>query len=116
MKRVETNISYGYLPLIQIFADANNLNLKFEPRHKESEDSHYPTQELLDIIFEENSDTDITITFMSVKNLGFENMLCDYLKRCNVDYTMIPIGKAVMRKSDEQMEKEWQEHKKKIGL
>jgi len=97
--------------LIEIFAKANSLVLKFAVRH-----TSMPTRELMTIQFEEDSDTDMTITFMSIRHLGFENMLCDYLIRCNISPEMIPIGRAVMRKSEEQMEKDWQEHRKKIGL
>ena len=111
MRVVETNISWGYLPLLETFAKANSLVLKFKPWHQ-----YKPPQELTLIEYEENSDTDITITFMSIRHLGFENMLCDYLKRCGIEHGMIPIGKIVMRKTDEQMEKDWQEHRKKIGL
>lgn len=111
MRTVETNISWGYLPLIEIFAKANSLVFKYEPRHTVE-----PTRELITIKYEENSDTDMTITFMSFRHLGFENMLCDYLIRCNIDPIMIPVGKAVMKKSDKQMEEDWQEHRRKIGL
>lgn len=111
MKTIETEISWGYLPLIEIFAKANSLVLKFEPRYTTE-----PTREFITIHYEENSDTDITITWLSFKHLGFNNMLCDYLIRCNVEPMMIPIGKVVMRKDPELAEKEWQEHRRKIGL
>ena len=111
MRTVETNISCGYLPLLEIFANANRLVLKFEERNVINSPCALTT-----ILYEEDSDTDMTITFLSYKHLGFENMLVDYLKRCNIDVNMIPIGKAIMKKSSEQMEKEWQEHRKKIGL
>jgi hypothetical protein len=116
---VDTQISWGYLPLLEIFAKANSLVLKFEPWHSEEEvegSSIIRAREFTRISYEENSDTAISITCLSIKHLGFENMLCDYLIRCNVQPQMIPIGKAVMRKDPEQMEKEWQEHRKKIGL
>jgi len=111
LRTVYTNISWGYLSLIEIFAKANSLVLKFEPRYTVE-----PVRELMTILYEEDSDTDITITFMSIRHLGFENMLCDYLIKCNIDPQMIPIGRIVMRKSAEQMEKDWQEHRKQIGL
>ena len=109
MRTVKTNISWGYLPLIEIFAKANSLVLEFESRIQ-------TPRQLITIYYEDDSDTDMTITFMSIRHLGFENMLCDYLIRCGIDSTTIPTGGTVMRKSDEQMEKEWQEHRKKIGL
>jgi len=108
---VNTKISWGYLELLQIFAKANSLVLKFDPYSEPD-----PLREYTRISYEEGSDTSVAITFLSIKHLGFENMLCDYLIRCNIDPIMIPIGKAVMRKTPEQMEKEWQEHRKKIGL
>lgn len=111
MVRVQTNISWGYLELIKTFGKANSLVLHFEHRFEEE-----PTRQLIDILYEDDSDTAITITFMSMKHLGFENMLCDYLKRCGIEHFMIPVGNFVVRKSPEQMEKDWQEHRKKIGL
>ena len=105
MKTIETHISSGYLELIKIFAQANELVLQFDDKHQH-----------LKISFEEDSDTDIKITFLSYRHLGFENMLVDYLKRCGVTIDMIPLGKFVMRKTDAQLEKEWQEHRRKIGL
>jgi hypothetical protein len=109
LRTVKTNISWGYLPLIEIFAKANSLVLKFESRVE-------PPRQLMTICYEDDSDTNMTITFMSIRHLGFENMLCDYLIKCGIDPRMIPTGGTVMRKSDEQMEKDWQEHRKKIGL
>jgi len=115
---VDTNISWGYLPLLEIFAKANSLVLKFEMYYHEIGDSDgiVIAREHTRISYEDDSDTAMAITCLSIKHLGFENMLCDYLIRCNVEPKMIPIGKYVMRKTPEQMEKDWQEHRKKIGL
>ena len=108
---VNTNISSGYVPLLEIFAQANSLVLKFESYSEPGSLGEYTR-----ISYEGESDTSVAITFLSIKHLGFENMLCDYLIRCNIEPVMIPIGKAVMSKSPGQMETEWQEHRKKIGL
>lgn len=125
MVTVDTKISWGYLPLLKIFAQANSLVLDFEPYYQEIEKdevgafgntSIVTARQYTRISYEDNSDTASSITFLSFRHLGFENMLCDYLIRCNVDPQMIPVGSYVMRKSNEQMEKEWQEHRKKIGL
>lgn len=113
---VNIKISWGYLPLLEIFARANSLVLKFAPRHTEEvdESSIIRAREYIQITYEDDSDTAITISCLSLRHLGFENMLYDYLIRCNVEPHMIPIGKAVMRRDSEQIEKEWQEHRKKI--
>ena len=126
MTVVNTQISWGYLPLLQIFAQANSLLLKFEPYYFEMESSEAiaPGKESKIVVgrqyaritYEDNSDTALSITSLSFKHLGFENMLCDYLIRCNVQPQLIPIGQYVMRKSNEEMEKGWQEHRRKIGL
>lgn len=125
-KVIKTQISWGYEPLIKIFGKANSLVLKLEPYYAEIEQSEVVAldkeakvivgREYICITYEENSDTSIAITCLSIKHLGFENMLCDYLIRCNVEPKLIPIGKYVMRKTPEQMENDWQEHRKKIGL
>lgn len=126
MTVVDTQISWGYQPLIEIFGKANSLVLKLEPYYAEVEQSETLSpvkdskvvvgREYIRISYEDDSDTAIAITCLSIKHLGFENMLCDYLIRCNVEPKLIPIGKYVMRKTPEQMEKDWQEHRKKIGL
>jgi hypothetical protein len=108
---VDTHISWGFLPLLEIFGKANSLVLKFEPWYTDE-----PPGEYARISYEENSDTAIAITCLSIKHLGFENMLCDYLIRCNIEREMISRGVYRMRKSEEEMEREWQEHRKKIGL
>jgi hypothetical protein len=118
-KIVDTKISWGYLPLIEIFARANNLELGFECYSEElCEHEKFKTSfgSYIRITFDEDSPTASYITFMSIRHLGFENMLCDYLIKCNIGPNLIPIGKYVMKKSDEEMERDWQEHRKKIGL
>ena len=123
---VNTQISWGYKPLIEIFGKANSLVLYLDSYYHEIEKEEQTgpsksskitiAREYIRISYEENSDTAIAITCLSIKHLGFENMLCDYLIRCNVEPQMIPIGQYVMKKTNEQMEQEWQEHRKKIGL
>ena len=118
MIAVDTGISWGYLPLLEIFAQANSLVFKFEAYNHEIREEHgiVIAREHTRIMYEDNSDTAMSVTFMSIRHLGFENMLCDYLIKCNVNPSMISTGSAVMRKDPEQMEKDWQEHRKKIGL
>lgn len=117
---IDTKISWGHLPLLEIFAKANNLTLDFESytyAEKTGLDSSIVVaREYTRIHYEDNSDTAVSISFMSIRHLGFENMLCDYLIRCNVSPQLIQIGKSVMKKTPEEMENEWQEHRKKIGL
>ena len=111
MRYIETDISWGYLALIEIFGKANSLVWKFEPRVVVKGSRMYIT-----IIVEENSDTEVTLTFMALRHSGIPNMLEDYLMKCGIDPQMISMGQCVMRKSPEELEKEWQEHRKKIGL
>jgi hypothetical protein len=123
---VNTKISWGYLPLLDIFGKANNLALEFSPYYEEIESTEAVApgknstvvveRQYTRISYEDNSDTAISITYLSFRHLGFENMLCDYLIHCNVDPVMIPVGQYVTKKSDKEMEDEWQEHRRKIGL
>lgn len=116
---VKTEISWGYLPLIEIFAQANKLDFVLTPYFEAFEEAGktiVSAREYVQIEYEDGSETDVAVTYLSYKHLGLQNMLHDYLIRCNIDPRMIPIGKAVMKRDPEQLEKEWQAHKKQIGL
>lgn len=107
---VKTNISYGFLDLIKEFAKANNLELDFEPL------GGVPGLEKIKILYDSESETARNITFLSFRHLGFENMLCDYLTRCNVIPEMIPIGKVGMKRDMKKLDEEWVEHRRKLGF
>lgn len=109
--KIETVISWGYMPLLDIFGKANTLVWKFEKRVQDE-----PSREFITILYDEGSDTEMTLTYLALRHLGIENMLCDYLMKCGIDPQMISIGQFVMRKSPEEIEKGWQEHRRKIGL
>ena len=106
---IETDISWGYVELIKIFFKANELDVCCEER-KASLISK------ITLSYEDNSETALSITFMSYRHLGFENMLYDYLKRCGVDLSMIPIGRFLEKRDMDKLDKEWQDHRKTIGL
>jgi hypothetical protein len=107
---IDTKISWGFLSLLEVFAKANNLEVNFIAR-----DSGLGKQ--VSITYDENSDTALSITMLAMKHAGFLNMLDDFLIRCGIDSRFISTGSGGgPKKSDEQMEKDWQEHRKKIGL
>lgn len=106
---VKTNISYGYLELIKVFAKANSLELILEPLG-------LPGQEKIKISYEDGSDTSFSITFLSVRHLGFENMLWDYLIKCGVDPSLIPTGRQNFARDMDKVEEEWLEHRKQLGF
>ena len=106
---VNTQISYGYSPLIEVFCKANELAVTIEDM------SAYPLGKVI-LHFEDDSDTASAITMLSYKHLGFENMLCDYLIKCGILPSLIPVGKAPVKRNMDQVEKEWEEHRKSIGL
>jgi hypothetical protein len=105
---VNTNISWGFLNLIETFFQANNL--KVECRAQGVSDRKIILE------YEDDSDTAMAITFMSVKHLGFENMLCDYLKRCGIPYELIPIGNSYSNRDMKKLDEEWMEHRRKLGF
>lgn len=107
---VKTNISYGFLDLIKEFARANDLELKLEPF------GGVPGTEKIKISYTSDSDTGHSITFLSFRHLGFENMLCDYLIRCNVIPEMIPIGRVGVKRDMKKLDMEWEEHRKRLGF
>lgn len=123
---VNTKISWGYLPLLEIFGKANNLDLIFRAYYEELESTEAiaPGKESKIIVarqytcieYEDNSDTAISITCLSFKHLGFENMLCDYLIKCGIHPSVIPIGQYTVKQSGKEIEEGWQKHRRKIGL
>jgi hypothetical protein len=106
---VNTQISYGYASLIEIFFKANELNVTIQDMKA------YPYGKII-LHYEDDSDTACTITFMSIKHLGFENMLCDYLIKCGIWLPLIPIGQMAIKRDMNQVDKDWAEHRKHIGL
>lgn len=108
---VKTHISYGYATLIDTFFKANDLNVVvIEDR------TGYVSPKHITLEYEDNSDTALSITIMSIRHLGLENMLCDYLIRCGICPGLIGIGKFVEKRSMEELNQQWEEHRKKIGL
>jgi len=108
LKLVETNISWGFSNLIETFFKANNLAVTCVARSV--------SERKITLEYEEDSDTALSITFMSVRHLGFENMLCDYLKRCGIPYELIPVGNSLPNRNMNELEEQWQEHRKKLGF
>lgn len=102
---VDTCISYGYIELINIFCKANELDVTI-----------VNTASRITVQYEDKSDTDDTITFMSFKHLGFENMLCDYLIRCGIAPSLIGTGSFTAKRDMKALDKDWEEHRKRIGL
>jgi hypothetical protein len=108
MTTVRTAISGGYRELIKTFFDANGLDVKI----LESDNMHNH----LMLIYEDGSDTAYQITFMSVKHLGFENMLCDYLIRCGVNAERISLGRVEAKRDMKELDEMWEKHRRNIGL
>lgn len=102
---VNTQISYGYVSLIETFFKANELDVTVQDM------SAYPYGKIV-LHYEDDSDTACTITFMSIKHLGFENMLCDYLIKCGITPSLIPIGKEAIVRDMKQVDKDWENYKK----
>ena len=108
---IHTKISYGYFELLETFFRANNLIVTCSEGEP---DAYNRTLTILE--YEDDSDTAISITFMSVRHLGFENMLCDYLIRCGIMPSRIAIGKMEIKRDMEELDRKWEEHRKLIGL
>jgi|AntAceMinimDraft_5_1070358.scaffolds.fasta_scaffold76235_3 hypothetical protein len=108
---LDTEISWGYVALMDTFATANILELTFKKRTQTE-----PAREFITIVYERNSETSSTLTFMAIRHSGIENMLCDFLMKCEVDPIMIPIGRFDMRKTDEELEEAWQHRRRELGF
>ena len=66
--------------------------------------------------YEDNSDTALSITFMSVRHLGFENMLVDYLIRLGYTADQIPRGRTVIKRDMKKLEEDWQKRRTELGF
>ncbi|HEY6438080.1 MAG TPA: hypothetical protein VIY47_15930 [Ignavibacteriaceae bacterium] len=106
---IESEISYGYLDLMKTFFTANNLTVDCLLRF-------YDNKKLITFKYEDDSDTAYQITFMSVRHLGFENMLVDYLNRCGYPPSLISIGRAIEKRDMKKLDQDWEEHRRKLGF
>ena len=77
--------------------------------------SAYPFGKIT-LIYEDDSETALSITFMSVRHLGFENMLCDYLIKCGIPVSLISIGQQAVKRDMAELDKQWDEHRRRIGI
>jgi hypothetical protein len=112
MATVDVNISYGYNKLLDTFFKANNLDIVIKERIQSYSETH-----LISLSYEDESDTAYSITLMSYRHLGFENMLCDYLNKCGVPPALIAVGQQIIEKRDmKKLDEEWEEYKKTIGF
>ena len=111
---IKTNISFGYKDLLDIFFKANNLQVTCIEceREKDWGERH----KLTGLEYEENSDTELSITFMSMKHLGFENMLCDYLIKCGISPSLISVGQNGKSRDMKKLDEEWENRRKELGL
>lgn len=108
---INTHISYGYLNLLTTFFKANELDVIIEEREDPIANSNQVT-----LKYEDNSDTAYNITFMSVKHLGLENMLCDFLIRCGIAPSRISIGKQDIKRDMKSLDKECDKHLRSLGF
>jgi len=106
---VNTNISYGHASLLEIFFKANELDVTIQDM------TAYPYGKII-LEYENNSDTAYSITFMSIRHLGLENMLADYLIRCEIPSYAINTGSSTPKRDMKELDKKWEEHRKLIGL
>lgn len=104
--KIQTNISWGYRELLQIFFQANNLKVNMSERKN-------PPYNKIDIHIED-SDTEISLGFMSTRHLGLENMLIDYLFRCGVDPATVSWGVYREPRDMKKLENDWQAYRKNI--
>ena len=103
--KIKTTISEGYLDLLKTFAKANELDLTFN-----SNGQH------VEIEYNDDSDTASKIMYMSIVHCGFLNMIYDYLKKCGVDMSVVSYGKIPPKRDMRELEKQWEERRKTIGL
>lgn len=105
--RIDTMVSWGYLELIETFFSANNLCATFEKDY-----THSKIFPRITIVCDDESESACTLTLMSIRHLGVDNMLCDYLMRCNIPASFITEGSMPKRRDMKELDKQWEEHKK----
>lgn len=106
---INSIISYGFVDLIETFFKANNLEVECTVRQEGSKN-------LIIFEYEDDSETALAITFMSVRHLGFENMLVDYIVRCGYSLSMISIGRTIVRRDMKALDRAWEEKRKELGF
>ncbi|HEY6435346.1 MAG TPA: hypothetical protein VIY47_02035, partial [Ignavibacteriaceae bacterium] len=107
---LQTNISWGYVSLLDIFFKANELDISCKMR------KDGPTKEMVNLIYEEGSDTESAMTFLGIKHLGFKNMLDDYLIKCGIDPGFISHGRLAVKRDMKKLDQEWEEHRRQLGF
>jgi len=103
---VETNISWGYKDLIEIFMTANELDVIISERSP----GMYQTK--ITLTYNDASETATSITFLSYRHLGFENMLYDYLIKCGVSQRSISYGKYGPARDPKKLDADWEVYRK----
>jgi hypothetical protein len=81
MRTIETELPADHLELITVFLKANELDADIS-----CEIDRNLNQQTIKISYnEENEDLCSKITYMSLRHLGFLNMLDDFLLKCGVE-------------------------------
>lgn len=102
---VITDISYGYVSLVEAFCKANELDVTLS--------SVGFTRPKVQVTYKKGSDTEFQLSFMSTKHLGLNNMLCDFVMRCGIPAMQVQIGQiGVKSATDEDVD----EHLRRIGV
>ena len=97
---VNTNISYGFVDLVKTFFKANDIEVSIKDM------SAYPYGKVI-IEYDDDTESAMSVTFMSYRHSGIENMLCDYLIKCGVEPTLISVGKVPIARDMKQLDKDW---------
>lgn len=111
---IESIISHGFQDLMETFFKANDLEVKCILREVYQEG--YATKHLLTFEYEDNSPTALSITFMSMRHLGFENMLIDYLIRLGYSPSIITMGRTVIRRDMKALDDAWEKRRSELGF
>jgi hypothetical protein len=117
MKTLETHFGAEHKALLEVFFKANKLeNVKVSEYHRQYNGKNH---KYIEISWDDNSETGVQISFMSVVHMGFLNMLDDFLLKCGVNAENL--GSETVRAQkraeiEEQKQKEFEAHKKTIGI
>lgn len=108
--KVQTEILAYHQDFIQTFIEANELDIKIEHYTREIGPVVY---NMIELHYDEGSDTAYKISIMSLKNCGLRNMLEDFLIKCGISpFSLNPPESTEDRLSDEAFSR----HMRSLGL
>ena len=112
---IRTELVQDHKALIEVFLKANELTSVKLQTYEKVEWDH--TFHLLKLIYDNDSEDALKLSYMSLVHMGIPNMLDDFLLKCGVPVkTLNPVKPTPGKRDMAELDRQWEEHRKKIGL